>query len=321
MRVITSVFLCLILFVSCKKDKVISIPKPFSAPDSFHIVNACNTSELYVIETSFGNDNFAIQSNIVNFRTSNDDGNTWTTKSSPEGGGFCSYVRSKDTFYLYNNKIFYTEDGGDHFEVLDSSMVTHDLVFLSKNVGIKTGINIYRTTDGGHNWEKTYTANGFLGAKQIQFPSPTVGYSNVCFQADLSVYGTIIKTVDGGITWQEILPNIGEFINDISFVSTKTGYFTTIYGDLYKTTDGGNTWTLVSDYNAVNVGYNQIEFVTETQGYLWNSGSYTKVYLTKDSGNTWTLVADTGCDNVQNVQRVGNSIFITGRYGTILKSN
>ncbi len=319
MRVITSVFLCLILFVSCKKDKVISIPKPYSAPDSFHIVNACNTSELYVIETSFGNDNFTIKTNILDFKMTNDGGNTWTTKSSPEGGGFYSYIRSKDTFYLYNNKIFYTEDGGDHFEVLDSSMVTHDLVFLSKNVGIKTGINIYRTTDGGHTWEQTYTANGFLGAKQIQFPSPTVGYSNVCFQAETK-YGSLIKTVDGGITWQEILPNIGEFINDISFVSTKTGYFTTIYGDLYKTTDGGSTWTSVSNYNSVNVYYNQIEFVTETQGYLWN-GADTKVYLTKDSGHTWTLVADTGCDYILNVQREGNSVFITGMHGSILKSN
>jgi photosystem II stability/assembly factor-like uncharacterized protein len=215
--------------------------------------------------------------------------------------------------------LYFTENGGENFEVLDSSTITHDLVFLSENVGIKTGIHIYRTTDGGHTWVKTYHAYGFNGAKQIQFPSSSVGYSNVSFQAETS-YGAIIKTVDGGVTWQEVLPNIGEPIYDISFVNSNTGYFTTANGDLYKTTDGGSNWTLVSDFNSINFGYNQIEFITENQGYLWN-GADTKVYLTRDSGATWTLVADTGCDFIINVQRVANNVFISGLYGTILRGD
>jgi photosystem II stability/assembly factor-like uncharacterized protein len=319
MRVVHVVLLGLIIFFSCKKDEVNTPFLPFVAPDSFHTVNTCNNSELHVNEINFGNDKFAIKPNYLNFQVTNDGGTTWATKVNPETGGFNSFIRSKETFYLYNNKIFYTEDGGAHFEVLHSSTVTHDLVFLSKTVGIKTGQHIYRTTDGGQTWEQTYTAIGFNGAKQIQFPSSKVGYSNVSFQAETS-YGAIIKTVDGGITWQEVLPNIGESINDLSFVNTKTGYFTTAHGDLYKTADGGISWTLVSDYNAINPWYNQIEFVTEDQGYLWSAAD-TKVYLTRDAGLTWTLVADTGCDYIKNVQRVGNTVFISGLYGSLFKSN
>lgn len=319
MRVVISILLGLIILFSCKKDKVNTPSQPFIAPDIFQSVNGCNTSEPNVIEINFLNNTFAIKPSYLNFKITNDGGNTWVSKLPPESGGFHTFIHTKDTFYLYNNKLFYTEDGGDHFEVLDSSTVIHDLVFLSKTVGIKTGIHIYRTTDGGHTWVQTYTADGFNGAKQIQFPSSTIGYSNISFQAGTS-FGAIIKTVDGGITWQEVLPDIGEPIYDISFVNTKTGYFTTDNGDLYKTTDGGDTWTLVSAYTAINFGYNQIEFVTENQGYLWN-GADTKVYLTRDSGATWTLVANTGCDFINNVQRVGNAVFITGLYGSLLKGN
>ena len=56
MRISNSIFLCLIILYSCKKDKVLTPSLPFIAPDSFHTVNACNNTEPYVNEINFLNE-------------------------------------------------------------------------------------------------------------------------------------------------------------------------------------------------------------------------------------------------------------------------
>ena len=58
----------------------------------------------------------------------------------------------------------------------------------------------------------------------------------------------IMKTVNGGQSWQNMLPNQADPItinevNVIKFVDANTGYYKESTA-IYKTSDGGQTWSL-----------------------------------------------------------------------------
>lgn len=76
----------------------------------------------------------------------------------------------------------------------------------------------------------------------IDFPTNTVGYI-------VGNDSTILKTIDGGLTWEQLGLNGIDIIGpsddfyDVDFVDADTGFITSSYSGLYKTVDGGQNWT------------------------------------------------------------------------------
>ena len=58
--------------------------------------------------------------------------------------------------------------------------------------------------------------------------------------------GTIIKTTDGGQTWQNISLSVNTDVNDIHFFDAQNGIVVSTDSQLYKTTDGGAGWSAVA---------------------------------------------------------------------------
>lgn len=102
--------------------------------------------------------------------------------------------------------------------------------------------------------------------------------------------GIIIKSTDGGETWELNYPLTGTIdgLEKIEFVSVDKG-FAVGYDLFLKTEDGGGTWT------PITVGtdiwrYNNLTFYNELIGYAtaFTNSSGFQTYLTTDGGDTWT---------------------------------
>lgn len=125
---------------------------------------------------------------------------------------------------------------------------------------------IYHSKDSGENWELQYTTEGeFMEA--IQFLNKEVGF--VCGD-----YGIIMKTNDGGNTWQEIGPKYASRI-------TKTN-------------------PLEDDPDALGRYYYQMFFKNEEEGLVWDFEVLPQktgwkdyknyFYQTKDGGKSWSKI-------------------------------
>lgn len=152
--------------------------------------------------------------------------------------------------------------------------------------------------------------------------------------------GTVLKTTDGGATWNAVNISTSYPVRQVSFTSTTQGWAAvgdpnnyTTSGALYVTADGGTTWTPVT-WPGSSYANLSVQFFSATSGYLgsthYTAGTGTDTYYTSNGGTTWAsnpsnidwnwiydmsfLNATTGWsvgDNVTN-----GSIFYTNNGGT-----
>ncbi|HYV94899.1 MAG TPA: YCF48-related protein [Chitinophagales bacterium] len=96
-------------------------------------------------------------------------------------------------------------------------------------------------------------------------------------------FGIVLKTTDGGLTWNSVDYGFTKNVYSISFPSDQVGY---ICGDgfIRKTTDQGNTWTSGGGGNSF---FTQVQFLNDTVGYV-NDYDNTRLKKTIDGGQTWT---------------------------------
>ncbi|NOS85461.1 MAG: T9SS type A sorting domain-containing protein [Ignavibacteria bacterium] len=150
------------------------------------------------------------------------------------------------------DKIFKTTNGGLNFteQLSVNAGCLRSVAFNNANLGWagSLGGHLYRTTNGGTNWMRVDTTI---------FPPP-VGVCDISVVGDLTMYGSgkysgptnIIKTTDGGITYENI--DMGAYSNyqvGIKFMNENTGFvgcrsnIVTEGSVMLYTTDGGNSWS------------------------------------------------------------------------------
>ncbi|HEY3370630.1 MAG TPA: YCF48-related protein [Prolixibacteraceae bacterium] len=95
--------------------------------------------------------------------------------------------------------------------------------------------------------------------------------------------GVILKTTDGGLTWNHVDQNIDYRIDDIEFVGSKIGYAGGYLGYLIKTVDGGDHWEKLVSPTKDDI--KSISFVNEQTGYL--AADHGQIYKTSDGGSNW----------------------------------
>jgi photosystem II stability/assembly factor-like uncharacterized protein len=101
--------------------------------------------------------------------------------------------------------------------------------------------------------------------------------------------GTIIKTSDGGRSWQVQNSTVPFFITDIHFIDENHGWAVTVRDVppfntiLLRTTNGGDDWT-AKDFQDSSAFMRTIFFFDSLRGFI--GGSY--IAETTDGGNTWT---------------------------------
>ncbi|PKL79707.1 MAG: hypothetical protein CVV25_06870 [Ignavibacteriae bacterium HGW-Ignavibacteriae-4] len=180
-----------------------------------------------------------------------------------------------------------------------------DVFFLpsDRNLGWICGFNsqVSFTKDGGDNWETVNVdINNSVQLESIHFTSPNIGYTSGG-KEDKSTAGSIYKSIDGGRTWTNISPRIGElysiwgcyFYDDNNGITVaSTGFSGCEIQLFFKTTNGGQSWTQkryevrggtkLSDVHINGTtGYGQ----AISSGYVWE---------TTDYGSNWDIDFETG---------------------------
>jgi hypothetical protein len=119
------------------------------------------------------------------------------------------------------------------------------------------------------------------------FTDPSNGYIISRFGSNQE--NIIIRTTDGGLSWERCLSGDLLQFMDISFFNQSTGIVSCSNGILYRTTDSGNTWTTFILESAENI--NSLSFINEDIGYCGgDNGSF---YKTVDRGQNWTVIPST----------------------------
>ncbi|MEQ1607338.1 MAG: glycosyl hydrolase, partial [Pyrinomonadaceae bacterium] len=176
---------------------------------------------------------------------------------------------------------------------------------------------VYRTTDGGKNWQLVLKVNEDTGATDIAIDteSPTILYAAM-YQRRRTVFGfngsgehsAVYKTNDGGDTWNKIVKGM-PYDTENAPTPRPEGLLETgrcafaIYpkdtnivyaliehanGGVYRSTDKGETWTRQADIssNPRPMYFSQIRVDPNNDQRLWIAG--VAMQYSDDGGKTWT---------------------------------
>jgi photosystem II stability/assembly factor-like uncharacterized protein len=145
------------------------------------------------------------------------------------------------------------------------------------------------------------------GLFEIQFINDLTGYA--CGKG-----GTIIKTTDGGINWNEIDAGTDDLISDIFFLTEDIGWFlTNSENTIYKTTTGGIDWLLIG--NLAPRSARSLWFLNDSLGF---AGSNPYLLFTSNGGSTWSEIS-----NVYDpyaIFFINSNIGFVGGYNVIYKT-
>ncbi len=94
--------------------------------------------------------------------------------------------------------------------------------------------------------------------------------------------GNAIKSVDGGITWNETNDHMASYLRGLFFHDLNNGWIAG--SEIYKTSDGGSSWEYRFGMNEYS--FKSIYFSSYQTGYAGNSSG---IFKTTDGGNNWSL--------------------------------
>lgn len=131
--------------------------------------------------------------------------------------------------------------------------------------------------------------------------------------------GTILKTTDGGYTWEEPadpLP-VSASMYSIYFVDENIGYAGGANDLILKSIDGGATWTEIA-FESVGGKVYSIYFADENIGWvLTGTSTGGEISHTTDGGTTWSIQATETTTNlkVMDFYSAGRGVCVGGRSG------
>jgi len=159
------------------------------------------------------------------------------------------------------------------------------------------------------------------GLSDMEFVNTSTGYAagTAWDRQTKKFVGEIIKTTDGGQSWQKIHTVTNNImLMALDFVSVNVGFVVGGEGTILKTTDGGNNWVTISTPTTNTL--TDIYFVNASVGYA--VGAVGTILKTTDGGNSWSLQTPPVIStfNAINVPAVGVG-YMVGDGPVILKGN
>lgn len=168
---------------------------------------------------------------------------------------------------------------GDYIREIKFVDSLHGWITLPSN-------SILRTTDGGATWQLHRLQKNL---RRISFVSHALGWAigaDDYYRTRVGIY----KTDDGGLTWQQQLPDTTVLTDDILFTDPMHGWALggDIWGTLWHTSDGGVNWYEQAGREFVrNPGTgHRLSFRDSLTGWAGGWGFY--VSKTTNGGATWS---------------------------------
>jgi photosystem II stability/assembly factor-like uncharacterized protein len=184
------------------------------------------------------------------------------------------FTRTDDGWMTWQSTSFYIE----HQSVLYEGWLS-DVYFLNESVGIATAVVdipvggvIVRTTDGGASWQTVYFSDKPIYGVDITGDS--------VFHA-VGAQGTILQSLDLGLTWENLTSGVSTTLRSIDFPSETIGFVVGDEGMILRTNNAGASWTQqtsgttedllgiqsITERTGVIVGTHGVILRTDTGGY------------------------------------------------------
>ena len=129
--------------------------------------------------------------------------------------------------------------------------------------------------------------------------------------------GPVLKTTDGGATWQPIA-GITEVFSAIQFVTPMRGWMAGYAGRIERSDDGGKSWR-TQRYERAGEVLNSLYFVDSERGYA--AGGHGLFCRTTNGGDTWETVATKRVEDFWTVRfQTPEHGWIVGEDGLILET-
>lgn len=185
---------------------------------------------------------------------STNQGKTWTQGTYSGSFGFYDIKFATPTTGFtggYGGVILKTDDNGEHWDPVrtgtDDDVFTL-LAFPSADTGYAVAGDsgrfyipdrLYRTTNGGNDWEMVQNYEQTTYISDIAFTTPTTGY----MVGNKDRNEAIMKTTDAGTTWKQVYTGRGQLVlYGLTFIDPNVGYVVGDTGRILRTTDAGETW-------------------------------------------------------------------------------
>ncbi len=220
----------------------------------------------------------------------------------------------------YGNGIYKTTDGGSSWKNMGLKESRHigeilvdprnsNVVYVAAE-GSAWGPNeergVFKTTDGGENWEK------------VLYISENTGVANLCFEPgnpDVIYAGAeqrrrrqfskigggpesaYYKSTDGGLTWNKLekgIPKVDKGGMEIVVSATNPDIVYVMFeasndkGGVYRSTNRGASFKKRNDYNSSGQYYSELVVDPINPDKLYSLDTYSKVSV--DGGKTWKSV-------------------------------
>jgi photosystem II stability/assembly factor-like uncharacterized protein len=213
-----------------------------------------------------------------------DGGNTWANVNPPTAMWLYSVHFINETTGFVTGEsgtILKTTDGGSTWMVIPSAATArlYGIHFTDDNNGTIVGWNgtILRTSDGGDSWSlisTSITAN----LQDVHFIDANTGFT---------CGGVIAKTVDGGLTWNQVYSAAGDYFYVLHVNANGQGYAAGNMGAFIKTSNFGQTWQSQPDLGGGNGDIFCGDHISTDAAYLMGE---LNIYKSTTGGSSWTII-------------------------------
>ena len=215
----------------------------------------------------------------------NDTGTNWQLKRNFPSAETFELNDSTGVIPIHEGAVYISTNNGNAWEKRNpglgtylenwTSIIGRDTILLLTGGSIPGTVRtLYRSVDRGNTWLAVNNNMPYFYIRTIRFVTSRIGYA--------SSSAGIVKTIDGGISWQVIYPiSTSALITSIKFFDTFNGFAYRDFDKMLKTTDGGITWTESNTYNEIN----DIFWIDLTNAYA--VGDWGLIIRTTDGGVTW----------------------------------
>lgn len=178
-------------------------------------------------------------------------------------------------------------------------------------VSVGASGTILRTYNAGTTWQVQNSVDGIVDQLYaIQFLNATTGWI-------VGEFGDMLKTTDGGESWDLLTGPTEQDLFAVNFVSATTGWAVGLGGTIIKTTDGGSSWVLQSSPTTETL-YG-CAFTSATSGIV--VGTNGVVLATTNGGTTWTPMTSGTSQSLYGVYFLNSTTgYAVGSFGAILRT-
>lgn len=195
------------------------------------------------------------------------------------------FVDSYTGYMTGDGIILKSTNSGNNWLVINNVIGGKATQFVNANTGYVCDGTLYKTTNGGVSWIDLHLSS----LNSISFINDLTGYA-------AGKNNLIIKTINGGNSWQILSPPGGQYkFNSVCFINESIGFAAggrsapPFSGIIFKTTNGGVNWNLVFS-DAPDIDFRGLDFVNAATGYLVGGNEYQSngvIYKTTNAGETW----------------------------------